>query len=134
MPPLASRPWHWMRAAFPILANGNLELVAGTKVRDSRRARDSILRTGVVAERCYSSLRLMDWPRMNLSCIEEVPVTTYRFTIEGEITAETAADAYQAVSELLARIAEARQSGALLRFDLADNLRITLQPLSNSQA
>ncbi len=79
-----------MRTAFPILANGIVELV--------------------------------------------VPVTTYRFTIEGEITAETAADAYQAVSELLARIAEARGPGGLLRFDLADNLRITLEPLNNSLA
>ena len=81
----------------------------------------------------YSSLRLTDGPR-NLSCIEEVPVTTYRFTIEGEITAEAAADAYQAVSELLARIAEARRSGALLRFDLADSLRITFEPLGGSAA
>jgi len=71
---------------------------------------------------------------MTLSCIEEVPVTTYRFTIEGEITAEDAADAYQAVSELLARIAEARRAGTLLRFDLADNLRITFEPLTNSPA
>ena len=65
-------------------------------------------------------------------CIEESAMTTYRFTIEGEITAVTAADGYQAVSELLARIAEARQSGALLRFDLADNLRITFEPLTSS--
>jgi hypothetical protein len=79
-----------MRTAFPILANGIVELV--------------------------------------------VPVTTYRFTIEGEITAETAADAYQAVSELLTRIAEARRPDALLRFDLADNLRITMEPLNNSLA
>jgi hypothetical protein len=61
-------------------------------------------------------------------------VTTYRFTIEGELTAESAADAYEAVSELLARIAEAHRSGALLRFDLADNLRITFQPLGSSPA
>ncbi|HUY48229.1 MAG TPA: hypothetical protein VMV92_21285 [Streptosporangiaceae bacterium] len=61
-------------------------------------------------------------------------MTTYRFTIEGEITAEDAADAYQAVSELLARIAEARRAGTLLRFDLADNLRITFEPLTNSPA
>jgi len=59
-------------------------------------------------------------------------VITYRFTIQGEVTAENAADAYQAVSELLARIAEARRSGALLRFDLADNLRITFEPLRHS--
>ncbi len=65
---------------------------------------------------------------MNLSCIEEALMTTYTFTIEGEITTETAADAYRAVSELLARIAEARQSDGLLRFDLADRLRITLEP------
>ena len=68
---------------------------------------------------------------MYLSCIEEAPMTTYTFMIEGEITTETAADAYQAVSELLARIAEARRSGAVLRFDLADRLRITFEPLSN---
>jgi hypothetical protein len=68
---------------------------------------------------------------MNLSCIEEALMTVYRFTIEGEITTETATDAYQAVSELLARIAEARKSGTLLRFDLADRLRIILEPLSN---
>jgi hypothetical protein len=61
-------------------------------------------------------------------------VTTFRFTIEGEITAENAADAYEALSELLARIAEARRSGAQLRFDLADNLRITFQPLGSSPA
>jgi hypothetical protein len=56
-------------------------------------------------------------------------VTQYRFTIQGEITAENAADAYQAVSELLTRVAEARRSGALLRFDLADKIRVTLEPL-----
>jgi hypothetical protein len=67
-------------------------------------------------------------------CIEEAAVTVYRFTIQGEITAENAADAYQAVSEMLARIAEARQSGALLRFDLTDSLRITFEPLGNSPA
>ncbi len=61
-------------------------------------------------------------------------MTTYRFTIQGEITAENGADAYQAVSEMLARIAEARRSGALLRFDLADNLKIIFEPLSNSPA
>jgi hypothetical protein len=75
-----------------------------------------------------------DWQRITLSFIEEVPVTTYRFTIQGEITAESGADAYQAVSEMLARIAEAHRSDALLRFDLADNLRITFEPLSNSPA
>lgn len=123
-----------MRTVFTILVNGIMELVFGTKARDSPHTRDSILPASVVAERRYSSLFLADWSRMTLSCIEEVPVTTYRFTIEGEITAEDAADAYQAVSELLARIAEARRAGTLLRFDLADNLRITFEPLTNSPA
>lgn len=59
---------------------------------------------------------------------------TYKFTIEGVIGAENAAEAYQGVSELLTRIAEARRSGALLRFDLADSLRIMLEPLSGSPA
>lgn len=61
----------------------------------------------------------------------------YRFTIQGEITAENAADAYQAVSELLTRVAEARRSGPLRRFDLADKIRVTLEPLdrqANSSA
>jgi hypothetical protein len=65
-------------------------------------------------------------------------VPHYRFTIQGEITAENAADAYEAVSELLTRVAEARRSGAaLLRFDLADKIRVTLEPLdrqANSSA
>ncbi len=123
-----------MRTAFVILAKPIMELVAGTKARDSRNIRTQILPARVVAERRYLSLPLADWQRMTLSCIEEVPVTTYRFTIQGEITAENAADAYQAVSEMLSRIAEARRSGALLRFDLADNLRITFEPLSHSPA
>ncbi len=57
-------------------------------------------------------------------------MTTYVFTIEGEVIAETAADAYQAVSELFDRMAEARREGALLRFDLADKVRVTLKPVT----
>ena len=123
-----------MRTAFAILAKRIMELAAGAKLRDSRNTRTQIFSASVVAERRYLSLPLADWQRITLSCIEEVPVTTYRFTIQGEITAESGADAYQAVSEMLARIAEAHRSDALLRFDLADNLRITFEPLSNSHA
>ena len=128
------RSGHWVRTAFAILANGTMKSVVRAKARDSRHTRIQILPASVVAERRYLSLPLADWQRMTLSCIEEVPVTRYRFTIQGEITAENAADAYQAVSEMLARIAEARRSGALLRFDLADNLKIIFEPLSNSPA
>ncbi|MFI5062419.1 MAG: hypothetical protein ACHP9Z_00355 [Streptosporangiales bacterium] len=60
----------------------------------------------------------------------ESAVTTYRFTIEGEVTAESAADAYQAISELFDRMAEARRSDALLRLALADKVRVTLKPVT----
>lgn len=61
----------------------------------------------------------------------ESAVTTYRFTIEGEVTADSAPDAYQAISELFDRMAEAQRSDALLRFALGDKVRVTLTPASN---
>lgn len=60
----------------------------------------------------------------------ESAVATYVFTIEGEVVAESAADAYQAISELFDRMAEARRSGALLHFELTENVRVTLKPKS----
>lgn len=61
----------------------------------------------------------------------ESAVTTYRFTIEGEVTADSAPDAYQAISELFDRMAEAQRSDDLLRFALGDKVRVTLTPASN---
>jgi hypothetical protein len=55
----------------------------------------------------------------------------YRFTIEGEITAADAAEAYGALTEVLARAEESLGSYAT-QVELNENLRITLAPLTNS--
>lgn len=68
--------------------------------------------------------------RHTLELCRESAVPTYRFTIEGEVSAESTPDAYQAVSELFDRLAEARRSDAVLRFALGDMVRITLKPVT----
>jgi hypothetical protein len=55
----------------------------------------------------------------------------YRFTIEGEITAADAAEAYSALTEVLTR-AEESLSASAARVELNEDLRITLAPLTNS--
>ena len=61
----------------------------------------------------------------------ENAVTTYRFTIEGEVTADSAPDAYRAITELFDRMAEAQQSDDLLRFALGGKVRVTLKPANS---
>ena len=59
-------------------------------------------------------------------------MTAYRFTIEGEITAADAAEAYSALTEVLTRAEESLSSYAT-PVELNENLRITLAPLTNSR-
>jgi hypothetical protein len=58
-------------------------------------------------------------------------MTAFRFTIEGEITAADAAEAYGALSEALAR-AEESLSSHKTHVELDEDIRVTLAPLSNS--
>ncbi|MGH3188243.1 MAG: hypothetical protein ACRDOU_14510 [Streptosporangiaceae bacterium] len=53
---------------------------------------------------------------------------TYKFTIQGEIAAANATEAYDALSEVLTRIADDFRSHAT-RVELAEEFRITLEPL-----
>jgi hypothetical protein len=55
----------------------------------------------------------------------------YRFMIEGEITAANAAEAYDAVSHALSRVAESLESYDP-QIELKEAARITLLPLPES--
>lgn len=55
----------------------------------------------------------------------------YRFTIEGEITASSAAKAYAALTEVLAEVTESldlHATGA----ELKDEIRVTLAPMGQA--
>jgi hypothetical protein len=58
-------------------------------------------------------------------------MTAFRFTIEGEITAENAAEAFSALTEVLTR-GEESLSSYETHVELDENIRVTLAPLSNS--
>ncbi len=58
-------------------------------------------------------------------------MTAFRFTIEGEITAADAAEAYSALTEVLTRAEESLSSYAT-HVELDEDIRVTLAPLSNS--
>lgn len=68
---------------------------------------------------------------MTHGALWEPQMITYRFTIEGEITAADAVEAYDALTEVLARIADSLESYAP-QVELKEEIRITLAPLPDS--
>lgn len=58
-------------------------------------------------------------------------MTAYRFTIEGEITAASTSEAYDALAEVITRIAESLESYAP-QIVLREETRITMTPLPES--
>jgi hypothetical protein len=66
-----------------------------------------------------------------LAALSGAQMIAYRFTIEGEITAANAAEAYHALTDVLTRIAETLKSYAP-QIELQEEARITLVPLPES--
>lgn len=62
----------------------------------------------------------------------EPEVTTYKFTIEGKISAADATKAYAVLSEMIGRIADSLEADAP-QIELKEEIRITLLPLPGSQ-